>query len=560
MKDIVKILLFCCVGIFISCGEDDSTKGVEQKDDNMHISTVFPERMRNMEMDAFHKLRCILELRDQSHRVVYRQEKAVETDASDLVFDFPIEVGTYKCIMWADYIDVSSTPTGNEETMRYADKYYNTEDLEHILITNAVDMVNNDACDAFFYSCELIKEQKFLQQEISLQRAITKISLKENNLKEFGLVTAVTANFAIPETFDAVSGKVSDTMVEINYKDNAFDPTSSSTGTLLSVLAFADDAERAMGEISLTVNTQRLDPQVIPIPSSLIPMVRGQHIEVSANMLGISPDPDVDFDITFEINIKDWAENNQTVEVIDARPKVGDFFYADGTFSSNYLKDVDNPCIGVVFAVAHDGGKASVDSPSNYIDNNGIQKLDKVRGWVIAAKDFYNNTGFGALVNASVAVPDGLSKGKGDILGFMNTELIKRYADIDDFPAAKFIVHYENDEATKAPKGTSGWYWGAAGQYQILLEEYAVAETGSLVEKRAVMKSLEILEECNAGNIFPENGNGRRLWYSTNTDSKEKGIKFGFACLGIGNKDFGALEDDWASPDSKYNVRPMLTF
>ena len=213
----------------------------------------------------------------------------------------------------------------------------------------------------------------------------------------------------------------------------------------------------------------------------------------------------------------------------------------------------------MIFAVAHDGGKASADVPLNYVDNEGVQRLDEVHGWVIAANDFFGETTLAALSSADVQGPAGLKKGKDDILGFKNTELIKAEATLSDFPVAEFIVNYEADERTKAPAGTSGWYWGAAGQHQILIEEYADAEGGKLLEKRAVMQSLEILEANGMGGIFPAGGNGRRFWYSTSTSSNTS-IQMGFACLGVENGDFGALEDNWATPTSNYNARPMLTF
>ena len=558
MKNIINIFILCCIGLFVSCSEDESNGG-EQRGDQVQLSAIFPEGMRATETDASHKLRCILELRDPNAQVVHHQEVVAEpgADLGKLVFDFALEEGTYSCQLWADYIDAASTAAG--EGNRYPDKYYNTTDLTHISMIDTHAMVNNDACDAFYYTGELVKGAPVLQQEISMTRPITKISLKENNLKEFNLVTAVDVSLAIPASFNVVSGTASAETVDLNHVDEAFNPASYPVGTLFSVFAFADAEERMLGEVDMRISTQRLPEQHIVVDASVIPLIVGQHVEVSANMLGISPDPDTEFEITYEIEISDWTEADQVVEVTDVQPKVGDFYYADGTYSSNYMADDANPCIGVVFAVAHDDGKAAADVPANYIDNGGVQRVEEVHGWVVAARDFFGEATLAALADENVQVPAGLKKGKDDILGFKNTELIKAEATLSDFPVAEFIVNYEANELTKAPEGTSGWYWGAAGQHQVLIEEYAECEGGSLVEKRAVMQSLEILETDGIGATFPVGGNGRRFWYSTSTSS-DVAIQMGFACLGVENSDFGALEDNWAAPTSNYNARPILTF
>lgn len=240
---------------------------------------------------------------------------------------------------------------------------------------------------------------------------------------------------------------------------------------------------------------------------------------------------------------------------------MGDFFYKDGSYSSIYVKDEANPCIGIVFAVAHDNGGASGDRLANYVDNDNNYKLEEIRGWVVAAYDFRDGTHDLQLQprKEGVVFPEALKGEVDDIKGFLKTELLKK-EDLLNYPIANIIVDYQNDVVTKAPDNTSGWYWAAAGQYAELSKVYARCKDGAMVESLAVRNSLKILESEDAGELFPVDGNERRYWYSTATDKKGKGIWAGFCCLGIGKNDYGGLEDDWWAITNSGNARAILTF
>ena len=146
-----------------------------------------------------------------------------------------------------------------------------------------------------------------------------------------------------------------------------------------------------------------------------------------------------------------------------------------------------------------------------------------------------------------------------DIQGFLKTELLKQQT-LSDYPIAEIIVNYQNKESTKAPANTSGWYWGAVKQYDTLVKSYAEASGGQLIKSLMVRNSLQVLAEAGTGELFPVNGNERRHWYITATDKKDKGIWAGFVCLGVGNNDYGGIEDDWWAVTNSGNARAILTF
>lgn len=177
------------------------------------------------------------------------------------------------------------------------------------------------------------------------------------------------------------------------------------------------------------------------------------------------------------------------------------FSIADGSWSSSYKASGSNPCIGVVFAVANNGGAASADTPDNYPETS----LEEIKGWVVAAYDLRDDNTKNNLKprkSADVVIPEGLKGDMNDIQGFLKTELLKQQT-LSDYPIAEMIVNYQNNEKTKAPASTSGWYWGAVKQYDALAKAYATASAGQLTESLAVRESLLLLENAGIGELFP---------------------------------------------------------
>ena len=212
----------------------------------------------------------------------------------------------------------------------------------------------------------------------------------------------------------------------------------------------------------------------------------------------------------------------------------------------------------MVFAVANNGGAASADTPDNYPETS----LEEIKGWVVAAYDLRDDNTKNNLKprkSADVVIPEGLKGDMNDIQGFLKTELLKQQT-LSDYPIAEMIVNYQNNEKTKAPASTSGWYWGAVKQYDALAKAYATASGGQLTESLAVRESLLLLENAGIGELFPLNGNERWHWYSTATDKRNKGLWAGFVCLGVGNTDYGNIEDDWVEVTKSGNARAILTF
>ena len=581
-KIFLGLLLSCCMGLlFTSCGEDDTNNGGEDAG-QARISAVLPGDFVSTETrvaDAY-KLRCILEVwsKDTSAKLIYHGEVLVDPAAQSktLPFNFALPAGSYDCLMWADYIDANavskaetlSAASGSDSFTRYADKFYDTSDLKNITVKEATSLINNKEGDAFFFSGEIEKKEgKALQQEMNLIRPFTKVSLLEKNLREFKLLKGLAVSLDASMKFNVSTGKASEETTKVSYTESAFNPEASADGTLFTAYLFSNEGSQKLGEIDLNFTTD-LGVQHVVVPQ-IVPLLRNQHIKVSGNMMSVSPDPDYEFEISFDVDVEEWGTSDQDITATEVKAKVGDFFYADGSFSSTYIKDELNPCIGIVFAVAHDGGKAAIDEPENYVDNEGKQKLQNIRGWVVAIQeiggklkakvDNPENLSQEVTLNLETLPGSGLAQGKTDILGYKNTQIFKRSEiNLADYPVAERIINYENDPMTKAPANTSGWYWGAANQYLILASEYAKVTVENKVvvdwEYLTVGKSMEIMAE-ELESVFFGMDKEQFYWSSSVDAANGKLFRVGLWTQGA---NYGQTAG-WKLNDARH-FRPILTF
>lgn len=576
-KNFLGLILFCCMGLFISCSDDDNTSGGDAN--QMRVSAILPASLAAEQSDiAGHKLRCILELwtKGEGAKLAYHGEVAIEptTETTKLPLDATIDAGTYDCLMWVDYIDAGSTASTRAEDgiSRYADKYYDTSDLRNITVKDMNSLINNEACDAFYYSGEVQKNNgEALLLEPEMVRPFAKVSVLEKNLREFNLLWGLSASYEAATKFDVSTGKIAEETVTVHHVVSDFNPETTPDGTLFSTYVLADGEDRNMGEIHMSFTTKQ-GVQNVTVPADLVPVIRNQHIKVSGNMMRESPIEDTEFDITYDINVDDWIAGTVDISTRPIKAKVGDFFYADGTYSSSYIANANNPCIGIVFAVAHDGGKASADKAENYVANDGTRKLQEVHGWVVAVKEAdellqvkpapkeITDNQYEEVFSDILQLPaSGLGQGATDIKGFKNTEAFKKEGiSLEDYPVAKAIIAYENAPSTKAPSGTSGWYWGAVDQYVTLAKAYAEVVAANKVvqswEYLAVGESLKKLADTGTGVLF--GGKNQAFYWSSSLDAATgKIFRVAISTAAYNHSQCAG----WKMNDPRH-YRPILTF
>lgn len=549
MKKIVYILVALFMTLFVACTQEESVETLNG-DSRVNFSLKLPSSVAStraaITVPASYKMRCILEVwtADDEPMLKHREEQAIEGGATPSI-DFKLQAGDYTCLIWTDFItaDAAEEQITTEDGLtytRYADTFYNTENLKSITIkdVNGANLFDTDACDAFFARIDLEKKSEAVAQTVTLTRPLAKLVFKEDDAEQFSLLTKLRASYQVPSGFNVATGEPLSSMQSLNFIKKDIDKDNAGRVLFSNYVFIPSDAKLEMETISFQFS---LGSTVLnrEIPAGAVALTRNQQLNVKGELIG---------DGTFV------PEEPEPSEL----PQVGDFFYADGSWSSSYKASGSNPCIGVVFAVANDGGVASADTPENYPGTG----LKEIKGWVVAAYDLRDDNTKNNLKprKEGVVIPEELKGDMDDIQGFLKTELLKQQT-LSDYPIAEMIVNYQNDEKTKAPATTSGWYWGAVKQYEMLAKVYAtVSKEGQMTESLPVRESLLLLENAGIGELFPVGGNERRHWYSTATDKRGKGLWAGFVCFGVGNGDYGGIEDDWWAITNSGNARAILTF
>ena len=552
MKKIVYILVALFMTLFVACTQEESVETLNG-DSRVNFSLKLPSSVAStraaITVPASYKMRCILEVwtADDEPMLKHREEQAIEGGATPSI-DFKLQAGDYTCLIWTDFIaaDAAEEQITTEDGLtytRYADTFYNTENLKSITIkdVNGANLFDTDACDAFFARIDLEKKSEAVAQTVTLTRPLAKLVFKEDDAEQFSLLTKLRASYQVPSGFNVATGEPLSSMQSLNFIKKDIDKDNAGRVLFSNYVFIPSDGKLEMETISFQFS---LGSTVLnrEIPAGAVALTRNQQLNVKGELIG---------DGTFV------PEEPEPSEL----PQVGDFFYADGSWSSSYKASGSNPCIGVVFAVANDGGAASADTPENYPGTG----LKEIKGWVVAAYDLRDDNTKNNLKprKEGVVIPEELKGDMDDIQGFLKTELLKQQT-LSDYPIAEMIVNYQNDEKTKAPATTSGWYWGAVKQYEMLAKVYAevTVENNEIKSMKSlvVRNSLQVLENAGIGELFPVGGNERRHWYSTATDKRGKGLWAGFVCFGVETKDYGGIEDDWWPVTNSGNARAILTF
>lgn len=143
-------------------------------------------------------------------------------------------------------------------------------------------------------------------------------------------------------------------------------------------------------------------------------------------------------------------------------PRVGDFYYKDGTYSTLYLATQANPCIGIVYK----GGRDATDNGTYYTKNSTTATIADIQGYVVALEDANGSTGCTWSPNkVTVGTEVSTANRNTDFNGYTQTKTIQAAAGYNEttYPAAYYAT--TGYEATcSAPDGSSGWFLPSIGQ------------------------------------------------------------------------------------------------
>ena len=165
--------------------------------------------------------------------------------------------------------------------------------------------------------------------------------------------------------------------------------------------------------------------------------------------------------IVDDSDIADWNAGNGTGKDVDAEVslpdvvKVGDFFYADGTWGSTL--DGNKTCIGLVFSTV-------------------TSQKDKDRGWrngyVIALKNTgevvkWSTTG----ANSGIFITN-VNIANSNMDGYAETQAIFNLNDYESNCPAFAAVSSFNADPNEKLEDTSGWYIPSSGQWYAFIQNF----------------------------------------------------------------------------------------
>lgn len=368
MKKLYYILTWTFITLLAACSQEEMVNK-ETEDSRVCISAELPADITatraQIVVPVDYKLRCIIEVwaKSTSPTLKYRQEVAV--DGGELpTFDFGLRPGDYNCLMWVDFIkkDAATSEITFEDVtyIHFEDTFYDTSDLHTVSIKeDATDnLFDTDLCDGFYAALEIKKNATVVRQTMKMKRPFAKLVVKENDADKFTSLNGMTVECQLPKTFSVATGEPTMEMVTAVY-DKAFQP-GGNTQILFTGYVFVPSSGLSMGSFILSFDADAGKSRC-EIPAESINLERNQQLVAAGKLIEggiVEPEPEPE---------------------PSGDPTVGDYFFIDGTWSSELTDENKDDCVGIVYAVGEQLG----DDISNYPNSTG----KSIKGYVMALKN-----------------------------------------------------------------------------------------------------------------------------------------------------------------------------
>lgn len=541
-KGILFPVLALGMGLF-SCSQEDLGNSALQAGQPITVTVKLPDDAVNKAASRYipsasddqHQLRCILLVTNGDNSTIRIEKLASEANGDTFSYTFtPKDASNYKCAFWADFIDADADVTGEGNDKKYADLYYDTQNLPSVSYNTGVttdgSLFNNEDCDAY---CGIIPTGGALSVE--LKRPFAKVSFVDKGTTASTTTEKISISgygvygeFNI-ETNEVVEGEsvISATDIDPVKTDNVFFYNYLFVGNKNALPDADKEFSLAVGSTTKTISTENI--------------TLTSNTEVNGNFDWESASGSDKIIVTVGFN-GDWIDPNA--------PKVGDYYYSDGTWSTELKSDTDNPVIGVVFAVKGDGSAIDSDDETghegdvstNYTSVNF--KDNTIHGWVLGLKEqsvkFVSTNTIGAI--------EGVGQGVEDIKGYANKAAWNANTLTDD--ATYTALDFSSYSPAAPTEGTSGWYLPALGQMNVLRSVY-------LAENSAVKKALQALNTSNAETadlISEETGVSNFYWTSSANLRTAGNQAYLITFTNVENYYVGV------TGEQTRRVRPILTF
>lgn len=434
------LLLAALVGLTASCSRDAEESGLQTTDNStVSISASIDPGVstRAGGGDEYtipdgYKLRYILEVwsTGTEAKVIHRNEQTAIELFRGVDFTFKLEkTGNYQALLWADFIDenahTTAMSTPNEYT-HYADyNYGTTENLKQISQKSL--HINEESADAFFGCVDIKKEAGAYSRPFALVRPFGQVNIIEKDPALAAKVKKVKATCSIPRSFDVSTGTPGEPQEFNSDLTLRAEPSGVRKANLAYIYVFAPNKDQALlGEITLEFTpTDETTTAGITFPSFTLPanmpVERNRRTNISGTILSEAAVPSEDASLSVSV-APDWRTDD-----MEANPKVGDYYYKNGTWSSDLKKTTENPVIGVVWKVNADGMTGSV-----------VSLNEPVLAWAVDGH-----------LNATNA--KSTSDGKG------NTDKVFTYISENNENFANFPI-FEACKNLRDATGNNGWY------------------------------------------------------------------------------------------------------
>lgn len=524
MNKILHFIIFSLVALFFSCSENVSLRS---SNENAFVSITgkLPvEKINtrsNISIPEGYTMRGIIEVwtMEANSSLKLRQEQIIESGTNP-TFNFKIKPGDYKCLAWVDIISTSAEKSNvvvdDIEYEHYDDFIYDTSNLNAVFIKDGKYnmLFDSDICDAFYSNISLEKTEEAVEKVFEFNRPFTKLQFKENNTDNYAKINSLNVDIPLFKSFNIASGEPLTEIADVTYSKEI--NSQNNDQILFSVYGFTFSDEQKLGSMSFIFVTDEGNVNC-EIPENTIPLKRNYQLLVSGDLfeggtVEVDPEPEPIGD-----------------------PEIGDFFFANGTWSKELTEQNKALCVGVVYATEALGG----DNISNYTSEEGKE----IKGYVVSLKgltaDFeitgdcgynynpprlflYNKTifddnsyWFTPSDNNDLISHDGYMRTK----ALLESEQFKAHNNDKSYPA---LQCFSNNTLPNITNNSSGWYipsaaqsiymigstYGFAGMSDVRLEPIVKNETLNAAINTAI--NMGIAEHIGYGT-----GQGYYMFHST---------------------------------------------
>lgn len=542
-KGILFPVLALGMGLF-SCSQEDLGNSALQAGQPIMVTVKLPDDAVNKAASRYipsasddqHQLRCILLVTNSDNSTIRIEKLASEANGDTFSYTFtPKDASNYKCAFWADFIDADADVTGEGNDKKYADLYYDTQNLPSVSYNTGVttdgSLFNNEDCDAY---CGTIPTGGSLS--IKLKRPFAKVSFEDKGTTASSASSISVSGYGVYGGFNIETNEVVET--ETLISGTGIEPVKTDNVFFYNYLFVGNKNELPDGDkqFSLTVDgtTKTISTENITLTS---------NTEVSGSFDWGSASGSDKITVTVDFN-DTWIDPNA--------PKAGDYYYSDGTWSDTL--NSEKTAIGVVFAVKGDGSAIDSDVVTNY--SSVTFKDNAIHGWVVSLKEITPTPRFASSSDGQKGVTvssiNWVNTETTDIKGYANCSAWKgnTLADEAVYTALLKAESYAADYSATLPvTGTSGWYIGAIAQMDVLRSAYNVTDS-------KVKAALQALGDDSKADLFATGtGASSYYWSSTANQGADKNS--------VRTIVFDASVESYMSThngDAGRHCRPILTF